>query len=90
MATNNEKPIERLDWTIFVWCPKYVPSNVTSLNHKIIENVVESIPMINKNDPYWIPLKYSTAETIILNVAPELKNGQGELLTMWWGWYCFL
>lgn len=45
---NNANPIFNPLCTCFVWLPRYVPSKIISLNHKIIAKVVNKNPKLNK------------------------------------------
>ena len=56
----------------------FVPSKITSLNHKDIEKAVKKNPRDNKEPPFSKPWKYITAETVRVNRAKLVKIGQGE------------
>jgi hypothetical protein len=48
LKTNKINPKDKPDCTWLVWCPKYVASNTTSLNHKTIIPTVKINPNSNR------------------------------------------
>ena len=85
VTMNSETPIVSPFCTISVWSPRYVPSVVTSRNHRINANSVARNPSVTRVDPCAIPLKYSTAPIIIDSVALAVRRGQGLASTRWNG-----
>ena len=72
--------------TARVWFPKYVPSDITSLNQKNILDI-NNISAENSQCPaYWKLWKVKTAEVVKVNKLIEQKSGQGEGDTKWKGW----
>ena len=71
-------PIVNPLFTSSVWLPKYVPSEITSLNHNDIEytNVINA-----NNNTYFILWKRcidKTPAVVKVNKLIELNIGQGE------------
>ena len=70
-------------WTAKVWLPKYVPSDITSLNHKDIDKI-NVIKDINK---LFIPKVKLWKAKIALNVTANndklVLSGQGLGDTRW-------
>ena len=73
-------------WTANVWFPKYVPSDIISLNHKDIDNIRLSIAINNKITPWLKPCMVETAEVVVLQSAILVSIGQGDGETKWKGW----
>ena len=52
LTINRITPIVNPFCTSNVWLPRYVPSVITSLNHKAIPDPVSANPKLNKEPPY--------------------------------------
>ena len=85
VTINSETPIVIPFCTISVWSPKYVPSVVTSRNHRMNANSVAKNPNVIRVVPCAIPLKYNTAPVIIDRTALAVRSGQGLGSTRWKG-----
>lgn len=72
--------------TAKVWLPKYVPSEITSRNHKDIDNIKH----IREKDKKYIEFsnkwKFKTADWVRENKLILVYKGQGEGETKWKGW----
>jgi hypothetical protein len=83
---NKPTPMFKPLCTANVWFPKYVPSDITSLNHKLIQN----IKLINAIINIFIPLvklwKDNTALNVTANKLKLVFKGQGLGETKWKGW----
>lgn len=83
LTINKATPRLRPFWTANVWHPKNVPSAATSRNHSIIANNVDKNPIITRGPPFTFPLKYITLDSVSVNRANDVINGQGEGSTRW-------
>ena len=74
------KPTPRFNplCTLRVWLPKYVPSEITSLNQK---NILETTNVSAKNNQYPAyskPCIVETPDVVRFNKLIQVNNGQGE------------
>jgi len=69
-----------------VWLPKYVASEITSLNQNDIEQITDTTAKVNENSPELNPCMFKTAEVVSVNIETQVYNGQGEGDTKWKGW----
>lgn len=79
-------PIFKPLCTAKVWLPRYVPSDITSLNHKLIEYIT----LIKDNNTiasFWnIRWNVNAALKVVFNNATLVFKGQGLGDTKWKGW----
>lgn len=83
---NKPTPMLRPLCTAKVWLPRYVPSDITSLNHKLIEYVTlksASIKVVILWKNVW---KVKAAVNAVFNKDILVLKGQGLGETKWKGW----
>jgi hypothetical protein len=83
---NIATPILRPFCTANVWLPKYVPSEITSLNHNDILAINRTNVAGNHNPDASNPCMFETADVVKVNKLIHVKRGQGEGETRWKGW----
>ena len=49
-----------------MWLPKYVASEITSLNQNDIEQITDTTAKVNENSPELNPCMFKTAEVVIV------------------------
>lgn len=86
LTMNKATPIFRPLCTAKVWFPKYVPSDIMSLNQNDIENIRESKANVSIIFTKGNPCIVSTPVQVRVNKEIEVKIGQGEGETKWNGW----
>ena len=82
---NKPTPMFNPLWTASVWLPKYVASEITSLNHKLILYIKQKSA---KNNTFKALKKLWKLNTALNVTASKLKlvfKGQGEGDTKWKG-----
>jgi len=80
---NKATPILSPFCTANVWLPKYVPSDITSLNHKDIDNIKAikaKVKLLMAKLKFW---NASTALKVNVNKDKLVFNGQGLGDTKW-------
>lgn len=86
LPINNPTPRFKPFCTARVWSPKYVPSLITSLNHKDIEYRTE-IREVKKNIyAEWNKCIVITPVVVMQNKLIAVVIGHGEGDTKWKGW----
>lgn len=83
---NNATPIFKPLCTASVWFPRYVPSFVTSLNHKPIEYTTDMKDVYNTLKTIEKLWKVKTALNVRVNRDILVYKGQGLGETKWKGW----
>jgi hypothetical protein len=68
-----------------VWLPKYVPSEITSLNQNDILAINKTNVAGNHNPDASNPCMFETADVVKVNKLIHVKRGQGEGETRWKG-----
>jgi hypothetical protein len=64
--------------TAFVWLPKYVPSDITSLNHKLITYITLNTANGTKYSNPSNPCINKTVAVVNTNNEILVNNGHGE------------
>jgi len=82
---NNITPILIPFCTANVWCPWYVPSVITSLNHKVIEYATKNKDVKNIVLILLNICILNAAEVVSDNRLIVVKIGQGDGETKWKG-----
>ena len=80
---NKATPILRPFCTANVWFPKYVPSDITSLNHNDIDNIKANkakVKLLIAKLKFW---NANTALKVDVNKDKLVFNGQGLGETRW-------
>ena len=83
---NNPIPIFKPLCTANVWFPRYVASDIMSLNHKDIDNIKQNKARYIKNCANIKLLKVNTALKVKFNKHMLVFKGQGDGETKWKGW----
>ncbi len=83
---NKPTPIFRPLWTAKVWLPKYVPSLITSLHQKDIDNIKLARAIYKKYIALENPCIVSTRDVVKVNKDILVFKGQGDGDTRWKGW----
>jgi len=83
---NKATPIFKPFCTAKVWLPKYVPSEITSLNQKAIEQTKDKKDKTKKLFAFSKPWNDDTLEVVSANKLTPVYSGQGDGETKWKGW----
>ena len=83
---NKATPIFKPLCTAKVWLPKYVPSDITSLNQNDIENIKLNKAIDKKCSALSKPCIVNTPTLVKVKSDTHVKRGQGEGETRWKGW----
>ena len=83
---NKAIPIFKPFCTAKVWLPKYVPSDITSLNQKDIENIKHKKPKIRTSLALIKPCIVKTPKQVNDNKDKLVFIGHGDGDTKWKGW----
>lgn len=82
---NKATPMFKPLWTANVWLPKYVPSLITSLHQKDIEEISNTKADIQKYPAYGNACIADTPLVVNVNKAKDVNKGQGDGDTKWKG-----
>lgn len=85
LTINKETPMFRPFCTAKVWLPKYVPSEIISLNHKDIEDINTAKAINSIICTEGKPCMVNTPEQVRVKRETQVKTGQGEGETRWNG-----
>lgn len=86
LTINKATPILSPLCTANVWSPKYVPSDIMSLNHNDIEKITNKKANIKAICTDGKPCMVKTPEQVSVKIEMEVNIGQGEGETKWNGW----
>ena len=74
-------------WTVFVWCPLYVASRITSLHQTVIDDIIINKPNTKILLPYWKECINIAAPIAVTKHDTADTSGHGLGSTKWNG--CF-
>lgn len=83
---NRATPMFKPLCTADVWLPKYVPSDITSLNQKNILDTTRKSARGNQFPACAKPCIVETPEVVSVSKLIQVNIGQGEGDTKWKGW----